>query len=262
MKKERSSVIKIEKLAEGIFSIWLKTGIAGAAKAGQFVLLFPDDKAHLLGRPLCVCEARAESDELRIVFRVSGEGTGLLSGLKPQDSVYVEGPLGNGYDTAAALGRSVLLMGGGVGAPSLLQLAHELKNVDTKEVTAVLGYRDSSLDTFLSEDFKSLCDRTIIATDDGSSGIHGNVMDVLVSEKLQPDLIYACGPLPMLKAVSDHASKNGIEAFISLEERMACGVGVCLGCVVKTTHKDEHSNVNNARICTEGPVFKAGEVLL
>jgi len=260
MIKEKSEVVRIEKLAGSIFSLWLKTEVAREAKAGQFVLLYCNDASHLLGRPLCVCETRRESGELRIVFRVSGEGTGLFSELKKGDAVFIEGPLGKGYDPSKAEDKSVLLMGGGVGAPSLLQLARELKSINTGEVTAILGYRDSSLNSFLSEDFKKLCDRVVIATDDGSNGIRGNVMDAMASEKLSGQVIFACGPLPMLRAVSKYASDSGTEAYISLEERMACGVGVCLGCVVKTRHRDEHSQVNNARICTEGPVFKSTEV--
>ncbi len=262
MKKTEARVIRTDTLAQGIYSIWLKTGIAKEAKAGQFVLVFPKDGAHLLGRPLCVCRTLPEKEELRIVFRVSGRGTAEFSGLKKDDTVFLEGPLGNGYDVGAARDKRALLMGGGVGAPSLLQLAAELKNSGAKEVTAVLGYRDSSLNTFLSEDFRELCDKTIIATDDGSAGICGNVIDAVKSEGISEDLIYACGPLPMLKAIGNYAEEKGIEAEISLEERMACGVGVCLGCVVKTAEKDEHSQVNNARICTEGPVFKASEVRL
>ena len=85
-------------------------------------------------------------------------------------------------------------------------------------------------------------------------------MDAIEKENLKADLIFACGPMPMLRAIKKYAQKEGIKAYISLEERMACGVGACLGCVCKTTHKDHHSNVDNARICTDGPVFEAGEV--
>ncbi len=262
MKREMASVMSTESLAENIYSIRLKTDIAGKSKAGQFVLVFPNDTSRLLGRPICVCEADGNKKELRIVFRISGEGTKEFSGLKTGDTVNIEGPLGNGYDIGIAKGKKVLLIGGGVGAPSLLQLANELKDSGPESITAVLGYRDDSLKTFLSDDFRSSCDRVIIATDDGSSGIHGNVVDAVKAEDPEADLIYSCGPLPMLKAVSDYASDKGIEAYISLEERMACGVGVCLGCVVETVEKDEHSQVNNARICKEGPVFKASEVRL
>ena len=99
-----------------------------------------------------------------------------------------------------------------------------------------------------------------MATEDGSVGTKGNVMDAVAANGLEADIIYACGPMPMLRAIRQYAIKHDIPAYISLEERMACGVGACLGCVCKTPHKDAHSHVNNARICTDGPVFEAREV--
>ena len=126
-------------------------------------------------------------------------------------------------------------------------------------MTAVLGYRTNDL--FLAEEFRRAAE-VIIATDDGSAGVHGNVIDAIRELSPEFDVICACGPMPMLRGVKALAEEKGVKAWISLEERMACGVGVCLGCVTKTAHKDEHSNVNNTRICTEGPVFDAEEVLL
>ena len=99
-----------------------------------------------------------------------------------------------------------------------------------------------------------------IATDDGSFGTQGTVLDAIREKGLKADLICACGPMPMLKALKAYAAGEGIKAYISLEERMACGVGACLGCVCRTVKKDEHSGVNNARVCVEGPVFDARDV--
>ena len=98
-----------------------------------------------------------------------------------------------------------------------------------------------------------------IATQDGSLGVSGNVLDVIRDKQLEAKVIYACGPMPMLQALKRYAQEKEIECWISLEERMACGVGACLGCVCKSVHKDEHTYVNNKRICTEGPVFDARE---
>ena len=120
-----------------------------------------------------------------------------------------------------------------------------------------MGYRDA--DCFLREDFEKNGE-VYIATEDGSVGTKGNVMDAIRENALKADVIYACGPMPMLRAIKRYAEEAGINAYISLEERMACGVGACLGCVCKTTKKDAHSHVNNARICTDGPVFEAKEV--
>ena len=126
----------------------------------------------------------------------------------------------------------------------------------TKPVV-VLGYRDNQL--FLKEEFEPYAG-VYVATEDGSAGTKGNVLTVMEKEQLKADVIMACGPMPMLRAIKNYAGEKHIEAYISLEERMACGVGACLGCVCKTVHKDEHSHVNNARICTDGPVFDAREV--
>ena len=150
-------------------------------------------------------------------------------------------------------------MGGGIGIPPMLQLAKELVErspYPDPYLNTILGYRDSNL--FLAEEFKDLS-VVHIATEDGSVETRGNVLDVMETKIRQGlgecDLILACGPMPMLRAIADYSRKKGIKAYVSLEERMACGVGACLGCVVMTRETEPHSHVNNARICTEGPVF-------
>lgn len=265
MRKCAAWVISKKKLCEDIYDIRLRALIAKEAKAGQFVLVFPNDHSRLLGRPLCICEAK--TDELRLVFRVSGSGTKEISELCINEEIMIEGPLGNGWDTKAAAGKEVLLLCGGIGAPALLQLAKTLGSQKGKEggprdVKAVLGYRSASMNSFLAQDFEDAGSEVFIASDDGSIGIKGNVIDAVLAKDIGFDVIFACGPAPMLKAVKDLAERREIVAYISLEERMACGVGACLGCVVKTASKDAHSHVNNARICTEGPVFEASEVIL
>ena len=147
-------------------------------------------------------------------------------------------------------------MGGGIGVPPILELAKQLKNC---EKVIILGYRNQEL--FLKEDMEKY-GTVYSATEDGSVGTKGNVMDVIKEHKLNADLIYTCGPMPMLKAIKRFAMEKQIPAYLSLEERMACGVGACLGCVCKTTHKDGHSHVHNARICTDGPVFLAEDVAI
>ena len=145
-------------------------------------------------------------------------------------------------------------MGGGIGVPPMLET---MKQLDAKKI-AVLGYRD---ELFLNEEFAKNGE-VYIATEDGSAGTKGNVMDAIREQKLEADIIYACGPTPMLRAIKQYAEENGIECYISLEERMACGIGACLACVCKTKEKDHHSNVHNKRICKDGPVFDAREVEL
>ncbi len=170
--------------------------------------------------------------------------------------MFLLGVLGNGFPVKEAEGKKVVLMGGGIGIPPMLQLAKALSRTETN-VTIVSGYRDAQL--FLKEDLEKY-GKLYIATEDGSVGTKGNVLDVMDKEQIKADVIMACGPMPMLRAIKNYAGEHEITAYISLEERMACGVGACLGCVCKTTHKDAHSHVNNARICTDGPVFDAREV--
>ena len=159
------------------------------------------------------------------------------------------GPLGNGYPKKS---KPALLLGGGIGVPPILQLAKELDC----EKSIVLGYRD---ERFLEEEFRAQ-GNVYIATEDGSFGTQGNVLDAIRENGLQAEIIYACGPMPMLRAVKAYAAEHGMECWISLEERMACGIGACLGCVCKSKKKDGHTHVHNKRICTEGPVFRAEEV--
>ncbi|MCR5157092.1 MAG: dihydroorotate dehydrogenase electron transfer subunit [Butyrivibrio sp.] len=250
--KENAKVLSKSLLADGIFDIWLETGIAKDAHPGQFVGVYPVNKATLLPRPISICEIDRERSALRLVYRVVGSGTAEMALYEEGDYIALIGPLGNGFPLDAAAGKRAVVMGGGIGVPPLLQTARELHKAAS--VTAVMGYRDSQ--TFLSEEFEK-ASKLVIATEDGSAGTKGNVIDAMREQNISCDVIFACGPMPMLKAIKDYASAQGIKAYLSLEERMACGVGACLGCVCKTKEKDHHSHVNNARICTDGPVFDA-----
>lgn len=187
---------------------------------------------------------------------MTGEKTGTkqFSELKAGDFVPVIGPLGNGFSYEKAEGKKVFLMGGGIGVPPILELA---KQMQCEEKQIVVGYRDAH--TFLKEEFEQ--NGTLyISTEDGSVGTKGNVMDAIREQSLDADIIFACGPTPMLRAIKAYAEEKKIECYISLEERMACGIGACLACVCKTKEKDAHSNVNNKRICKDGPVFLSTEV--
>lgn len=186
---------------------------------------------------------------LRIVYRVQGKGTEEFSKMRTGGNVDIVGPLGNGFPLKE---KKAFLIGGGIGIPPLLQLARELKC----EKQFILGFQDS---LFLQEEFRRL-GNPYVATEDGSYGTEGNVMDAIRENGLDAEIIYACGPIPMLRAVKAYAKERNIECWISLEERMACGIGACLGCVCESKERDGHTNVNNKRICKEGPVFRAEEV--
>ncbi len=226
-------------------------------------------------------------------------GTEQFSKMKAGDTLPIIGPLGNGFPLEAGKGKRAFLMGGGIGVPPILELAKQLDcekqiimgyrdadtflkeqfeengtvyistedgSVGTKgnvakqldcEKQIIMGYRDA--DTFLKEQFEE--NGTVyISTEDGSVGTKGNVMDAIRENGLEADIIYACGPTPMLRAIKQYAEEQGIECYISLEERMACGIGACLACVCQSKEKDHHSNVNNKRICKDGPVFLSTEV--
>jgi len=255
-KKERALVVSQEKIAENIYDLKLKTDIAKMAKCGQFVGVYTKNSKNLLPRPISLCEIDRDENILRLVYRVVGEGTSEFKNLRDGDFVDIMGSLGNGYPIEEARDRKVILIGGGIGVPPILQTSKELKGI-AKEINIVMGYRNSEI--FLSKEFEKN-GKLFIATDDGSVGTHGTVIDALKENNIEGDIIYACGPMPMLRGLKAYAKENNIKAYISLEEKMACGVGACLGCIVKTKNIDSHSHVNNARICTDGPVFDAEDV--
>lgn len=254
-RKENAVVVSQEQIADGIFSMWLRTEAAETAKPGQFISTYTNDGSKLLPRPISICEINKEEGMLRVVYRVTGENTGTkqFSEAKAGDTIPVIGPLGNGFPLEKAEGKKAFLMGGGIGVPPILELSKQLNC----EKQIVMGYRDSH--TFLKEQFEE--NGTVyISTEDGSVGTKGNVMDAIRENSLSADIIYACGPTPMLRAIKNYAEEKGIECYISLEERMACGIGACLACVCKSKEKDHHTNVNNKRICKDGPVFLSTEV--
>ncbi|MGN1204826.1 MAG: dihydroorotate dehydrogenase electron transfer subunit [Lachnospiraceae bacterium] len=251
--KVTATVLSQKEIAPGIHDLWLSTQLAENARPGQFVCVYPKDKSTLLGRPISICEVTPTEHMLRLVYRVAGKGTKEFSGLKTGDTIEVLGNLGNGFPADLAKDKKVFLIGGGVGIPPMVQLAKTIQG----EKQIILGYRNK--ETFLDADLRKHGE-VFIATEDGSLGTKGNVMDAIRENGLSADMMFACGPMPMLRAIKKYAEEAGIPAYISLEEHMACGVGACLGCVVKTKEKDPHSHVNNTRICTEGPVFEAQEV--
>lgn len=258
-RKETVTVVSQEQIADGIYSMWLQTEeIAGMAAPGQFISIYPNDGSKLLLRPISLCEIDKAEQRLRVVYRVTGEGTGTeqFSRMRAGDTIEILGPLGNGFPLETGRGKKAFLIGGGIGVPPILELA---KQLDCEKKQIVMGYRN--VQTFLKEEFEANGE-VYISTEDGSAGTKGNVMDAIRENALEADIIYACGPTPMLRAVKQYAKENHIVCYISLEERMACGIGACLACVCKSVEKDHHSNVNNKRVCKDGPVFLSTEVEL
>ena len=257
--KITAKVVSQEKLCDGIYSMVIEAfGIAAFAKAGQFISVYTNDGAHLLPRPNSLCEVDRFAGTLRIVYRVAGFGTDAFSRYQAGDPIEILGPLGNGFPTRSD--AKAFLIGGGIGIPPMLEMAKKLhaQGMAKENIMAVLGYRDV---LFLNEDFAPYA-TVYIATEDGSAGTKGNVLNAIEANGLSADVIYACGPTPMLRAIKSYAAKTGTTCYVSMEEKMACSVGACLGCVCQSVEVDHHSRVHNKRICKDGPVFDATEVTL
>lgn len=253
--KQRGRIVSQERLCEDVYDLWIEEEeIAGNAIPGQFVSVFLRDRSRKLPRPISICEIGEDKKSFRLVYRITAKGSGTeeMSTYREGESLELMGPFGNGF----ALDREeVMLIAGGIGIPPMLELAKRLPG----EKTAVLGYRDAH--TFLSEEIGRYA-KLHIASEDGSVGYKGNVMELIREKGLRAGTVMACGPTPMLRAVSQYCEEKGIECFLSLEERMACGIGACLACVCRTREPDAYSHVHNTRICKEGPVFSAKEVIL
>ena len=202
----------------------------------------------LLRRPISIFEADEENATLSIIYKVLGKGTKNLSLMKPGEMLDVLGPLGTGFPIQDEA-MKVLLVGGGVGVPPLYELGKRLVGKGIK-VETVLGFRDEE-SIFCEEDFRKL-GPLYITTEDGSYGTRGYVTDVIKEKEIDFDTLYACGPKLMLKSL-DETYKDTKKGFLSFEERMACGIGACYGCMTETKE-------GLRRVCKDGPVFGLGEV--
>ena len=254
--KMKRTVSEQKMISDGICSMWLDAKeVAVQAKPGQFISVYSNDKSRVLPRPISICEIDREKGTLRIVYRVVGKGTEEFSKAEAGDSFEIFGPLGDGFPIEEAKGKKVLMIGGGIGVPPMLQTAKEIEG----EAIIVSGYRNQDL--FLKEELES-AGTLFIATEDGSVGTKGNVVDAIRENQIEADMMFACGPKPMLRALKNYALEKGIPCWISMEEKMACGVGDCLACVCQSKDVDSHSHVHNKRICKDGPVFLSTEVEL
>ncbi len=224
--------------------------IADNAVAGQFVGIYADRDSLLLPRPISICEIEADKGILRFVYQKIGKGTEYFSKLKACDSIKILGPSGNGYMLNDNISEHIIV-GGGIGIPPLLELTKRLKG----KKSAVLGFRSSS---FLVDEFKKYADDVYIASDDGSVGFKGNAVELLKSLKIKGKMIYSCGPRAMLRSLSIYAHQEGIPCQVSMEERMACTIGACVGCSIKIKNDDDWIY---KKVCKDGPVFDSEEVI-
>ncbi len=252
MKIEKScKITEKELVARGIgdiYSVWLDCPeLADEVRPGQFADIRCE--GFTLRRPISICEKR--SDGIRLVFEVRGEGTRWLAGRRAGETLDLLAPLGNGFELIK--GARALLIGGGIGVPPLLELAKYYGD----DAAAALGFRHGGA-VILERDFASLCE-TAIATEDGSRGVRGYVSAAAdaLAEKRRPDIVYACGPSPLLKYAAALAERLGVRCQLSLEQRMGCGVGACLVCACKVKADEGYK-----RVCKDGPVFEATDVEL
>ncbi len=245
MKQVILTIAQSAPIARGTVRTVLSGDTSAITRPGQFINILLDNK--YLRRPLSVCDCvKGENGSVTVIYKTVGEGTLALSRLPAGTRLDVLTGLGNGYDTAPA-GESPLLIGGGAGVPPMYMLCRELISLG-KSVQVIAGW-NSADEAFYTEEFRALGASLTVATADGTMGIKGLVTDAMKNMKYS--YIYACGPLPMLKAVDAAAASGG---QLSFEERMGCGFGACMGCSCKTKY-------GYKRICRDGPVLTREEII-
>lgn len=246
-------IIEKRTLAKGIYSVVIDAPeLANEAEAGQFANI--GVSGFTLRRPISICEIDKERGTLRFAFEVRGKGTYALAQLSEGESLDVLAPLGRGFNIPE--GKKIIVVGGGIGVPPLLEISRETSSL----CTAILGFRDYSR-IILKDEFEEHGSKTVICTDDGSVGIHG-LVSVPLEEELKSGeyaLVCACGPEPMIRAVIKLCGEYGVPCQVSLEQRMGCGVGACVVCSCMTVRNGEE---HYSRVCKDGPVFNAEEVKL
>jgi dihydroorotate dehydrogenase electron transfer subunit len=247
-------VIENKPIAAGIYSLELyHHALCEEVLPGQFFhIKCGGDKFPLLRRPISLSYTKREKGAVVLIYRVQGQGTEFLSSRRPGDSLDVLGPLGSGFEADRQYER-VAIVGGGIGIAPLVELA----GIYGDRAAVFAGYRD---ETFLLKELQERSADVRAATEDGSFGYDGFVTDLLLQylKEQRTDMVFACGPKPMLKTVAKICRENSVGCQVSLEERMACGVGACLGCSCAVNERD--GSLQYKRVCKDGPVFRAEEV--
>lgn len=255
---EKVELVKKEQIKSDIYKYSIKSDkMACDAKPGQFLEIRVTDSIEpFLRRPISIHNVKKEEGIIEFIFQVKGKGTELLAERKEGELIDIIGPLGQGTFNIDGY-EKIAIIGGGIGIFPLYELAKKAKK-DGKNVNMYLGFRNKDF-VILENEYKNVSNNFTLSTDDGSYGKNGFAINFLKDDisKNPVDCIYACGPLPMLKAVQALAKEKNIPCQLSLEERMGCGMGACIGCVVK--YKTETEDTFK-RVCREGPVFDANTV--
>lgn len=268
MKNHKTIILSNQEISPGYFRMRiLAPEYTRLAKPGQFVMFrVQRSLLPLLRRPFGIfrtgfmpadCDTMPPKEFIEIIYKVVGSGTDIMQGLHYGDPVELLGPLGSGFDLSATAGDNVLV-GGGIGLVPLYMLAESVS--DPTRTQLLIGGRSRD-DVIAVTEFERLGVKTFVSTEDGSLGDEGLVTKVLEKRLQQTPgaRVFACGPMPMIRAVQQMCVKKGVELQVSLEELMACGVGACLGCVVKGAG---HADDNPSYLCTckVGPVFNASDL--
>ncbi len=239
MKIQKSKILENKLVLNKIYR--LKVEFVDEIKPGQFFMLKTLDNSFLLPRPISINDVN--DNVITFLYRVEGIGTTSVSRMKKDDEIQIFGPLGNGFDINRLKGK-VAVIGGGIGIAPLLYLTKKIgENSDV-----YLGYKDS---VYIAEEFEKYSNNTVIVTEDGSVGKKGYVTDFVDFEKY--DIVVTCGPEIMMNKIVNKCKEKRIKCYVSLERRMACGLGACLGCTVETVN-------GNMRACKDGPVFSSEEL--
>ncbi|MDD1511185.1 dihydroorotate dehydrogenase electron transfer subunit [Priestia megaterium] len=256
IKHEMMQVVSQRPLTHNVYELTLQGELVRFMnEPGQFVhIRVNNDYLPLLRRPISIAEIDQTHEQFTMIYRAEGAGTSLLAEKQAGQSIDVLGPLGHGFPLEAIeSGQTALLVGGGIGVPPLYELSKRLREKGV-QVIHVLGFQ-SKADVFYEREFLALGE-TYIATVDGSYGTKGFVTTVIDEQHFLYDVMFSCGPTPMLKALEKNYTNKPL--YISLEERMGCGIGACFACVCR----ESEDSTAYKKICSDGPVFQAGEVLL
>lgn len=256
----KANVLKKEYLKEDIVKFGVKAeGIVKSAKPGNFLEIKVSETTYpFLRRPISIYNIEKSEGILEFIVQIKGEGTKLLCEKIVGDTVDIIGPLGFGTFKYEKY-QKIAIIGGGIGVFPLYELAKEAK-VMGRNVNIYLGYRNKDY-VVLEKEFRNVSDKLVVTTDDGSYGENGFAIKFLEEDlkKEKADCIYACGPLPMLRAIKELSMKENIPCQVSLEQRMGCGIGACLGCSVKKANSSKE-NPQYFQVCKGGPVFFAKDV--
>lgn len=260
MKQEMMTIVDQKQLAPRIYQLTLTGQLVKEMETpGQFIHIKVPRADLLLRRPISINQINQEEATCTIIYRSEGDGTQYFSTMVPGEQLDVMGPLGNGFDvTCLKEGQTAFIVGGGIGIPPLYELSKQLRQRGIK-VVHFLGFASKQV-AYFEEEFMALGD-TRFATDDGSFGVEGNVGNLLLAalETESPDAIYACGANGMLKMIAQVFAEHP-NVFLSLEQRMACGMGACYACVCHVP--EDATGTKSVKVCDEGPIFRASEVIL